>query len=425
MRRDELRELAEQEKRLHTQMLQLDEDARKEKRSFTAEEQEQFDKLCTDFESTRETRTRAEKLFVQEREVESTLGTPIEKRVGDFGDAATTFKEWKEQRNGGGRYEDQPEFRSAFWHYLGAQSTADLDVEEHRALSKGTTTAGGFAVPTGFYNQLINISRFMGSMGQLANEIITDSGETLQVPTVTAHGVMSWTGESAAYTPSDETFGQVSLAAYKGTTKIIVSEELLQDVSFDLEAYLANEFGERLGVGQNTAFIKGDGTNKPTGIIQTAGTASNLGADFAAAVGNATSFNYTALVSAIFTLPPQYRRGASFIVNDASARNLYLMQDTQNRPLWNVNVATTGPDTFLGYPIYTDPDMPAPAAGNISAVFGNWNRVYTVRRVRGLGIQRQNELHSDNGQVGFRAYERVDGKVVFPLAGIGLKHSAT
>jgi HK97 family phage major capsid protein len=78
---------------------------------------------------------------------------------------------------------------SAFWHYLGAQSTADLDVEEHRALSKGTTTAGGFAVPTGFYNQLINISRFMGSMGQLANEIITDSGETLQVPTVTAHGV--------------------------------------------------------------------------------------------------------------------------------------------------------------------------------------------------------------------------------------------
>jgi HK97 family phage major capsid protein len=425
MRRDELRELAEQEKRLHTQMLQLDEDARKEKRSFTAEEQEQFDKLCTDFESIRETRTRAEKLFVQEREVESTLGTPIEKRVGDFGDAATTFKEWKEQRNGGGRYEDQPEFRSAFWHYLGAQSTADLDVEEHRALSKGTTTAGGFAVPTGFYNQLINISRFMGSMGQLANEIITDSGETLQVPTVTAHGVMSWTGESAAFTPSDETFGQVSLGAYKGTTKIIVSEELLQDVSFDLEAYLANEFGERLGVGQNTAFIKGDGTNKPTGILQTTGTASNLGADFTAAVGNSTAFNYTALVSAIFTLPPQYRRGASFIVNDGSARNLYLMQDTQNRPLWSVNVASTGPDTFLGYPIYTDPDMPAPAANNVSMAFGNWNRVYTVRRVRGLGIQRQNELHSDNGQVGFRAYERVDGKVTFPLAGIGVKHSAT
>ncbi len=425
MRRDELRELAEQEKRLHTQMLQLDEDARKEKRSFTAEEQEQFDKLCADFEATRETRTRAEKLFVQEREVDSTLGTPIEKRVGDFADAPTSFKEWKEQRSGGGRVEDQPEFRSAFWHYLGASQIADLDVEEHRALSKGTTTAGGFAVPTSFYNQLINISRFMGSIAQLATEMVTDSGETLQIPSITAHGVGSWTAEAASYTPSDETFGQVSLGAYKSTTKIIVSEELLQDTAFDLEAYLAQEFGERLGVLQNTAFVKGDGTGKPTGIIQTAGTASNLGSDVTAATGNATTFNYTALVTAVFSLGYQYRAGASFIVSDQAARNLYLMVDSQNRPLWSVNVATTGPDTFLGYPIYTDPDMPAPGANNISMVFGNWNRVYRIRRVRGLGMQRQNELHSDNGQVGFRVFERVDGKVVLPAAGIGIKHSAT
>jgi hypothetical protein len=87
MRRDELRALVEQEKRLHTQMLQLDETARNEKRSFTAEEQEQFDKLCVDFESTRETRTRAERLWVQERDVEKTMATPIEKRIGDAGDA--------------------------------------------------------------------------------------------------------------------------------------------------------------------------------------------------------------------------------------------------------------------------------------------------------------------------------------------------
>jgi HK97 family phage major capsid protein len=167
--------------------------------------------------------------------------------------------------------------------------------------------------------------------------------------------------------------------------------------------------------------VKGDGSGKPQGVL-TSATASNLGSDVTAATGNATSFNYTALVTSVFSLPRQYRQNASFIVNDTSARNLYLMVDSQNRPLWNVNVATTGPDTFLGYPIYTDPDMPAPGAGNISAVFGDWARVYTVRRVRGLGMQRQNELHSDSGQVGFRAYERVDGRVLLAAAGIGLKH---
>jgi HK97 family phage major capsid protein len=369
MRRDDIRRLSEQRASVFAQMHKLNETSEKENRSLSAEETEQFDKMASDFEELKEREERATKLFMQERDVEKTMATPIEKRIGDAGDGPTSFMEWKEQRNGGGRLEDEPEYRSAYWHYLGARNQSDLDVEEHRALTKGTTTAGGFAVPTGFYNQLINISRFQGSMAQLANQIVTDSGETLQVPTVTAHGVMNWTAESGSFTPSDETFGQVSLGAYKGSTKIIVSEELLQDISFDLEAYLANEFGERLGVGQNTAFIKGDGTAKPTGILQTTGTASNLSADVTAATGNATSFNYTALVTSIFSLSPQYRRGASFIVNDTSARNLYLMVDSQNRPLWNVGgVANAGPDTFLGYPIYTDPDMPAPGANNISAV---------------------------------------------------------
>jgi hypothetical protein len=168
--------------------------------------------------------------------------------------------------------------------------------------------------------------------------MVTDSGETIQVPANTAHGTASWLAESGSFSPSDETFAQLSLGAYKASTKIIVSEELLQDSAFDLEAYLAREFGERLGVLENTAFIKGDGSGKPQGLL-TSNTASNLGSDVTAATGNATSFNYTALVTSVFSLPRQYRANASFIVSDQSARNLYLMVDSQNRPLWNVNVS--------------------------------------------------------------------------------------
>jgi predicted phage gp36 major capsid-like protein len=251
--------------------------------------------------------------------------------------------------------QDLPEVRSAYWKYLTVGSLSELDVEEQRALSRATGAAGNFLVPTDFYNQIIRALRFMGSVGQLATEYVTDNGDTIQVPANTAHGTASWTGENSAYTPSDETFAQVTLGAFKATSKIIISEELLQDSAF----------------------------------------------------------------------PPQYRANASFIVNDAAARNLYLMTDTQNRPLWNVNVATTGPDTFLGYPIYTDPDVPAPGVGNISVLFGDWKRTYVVRRVAGFSMQRQNELHSDNGQIGFRGQERVDGRVVLAAAGIALAHSAT
>jgi HK97 family phage major capsid protein len=422
MRRDDVRRLAEQQASLHADMLELNGATIKENRSFTAEESEKYDKMVKDFEELGEQRSRAEKLLVQDREVQHTLHTPVEQRVMGSGTAgADSLVEWRKAQ-GYVAKEDAPEYRDAFWHHLSANWT-ELDVEEQRALSKGTTTAGGFLVPTSMASDIIRSSRDMGAIAQLCNEIRTEGGETLNLPANTVHGTASWTAEAAGYTPSDETFANISLGAYKSTAKIIVSEELVQDSQFGLEGFLSTEFGERLGVLQNTAFVIGDGSAKPTGILATTATTNATLAT--AATGNSTSFTYSALVTAVFALPRQYRAGASFVVNDASARNLYLMLDSQNRPLWNVNVATTGPDTFLGYPIYTDPDLPAPGISVISLLFGNFKRGYTVRRANGIGMQRQNELHSDNGQIGFRAYERVDGKVTLAAAIIALKHSAT
>jgi len=421
MRRDDVRRLAEQEASLHADLLELNGVAEKEERNLSSDEQEKFDKMMADITDLRERRSRAEKLLVQDREVQKTLTTPMEQRIGEDNLLPATYEEYRTRKHGVAAW-DEPEVRSAYYRYM-VEGLDNLDVEEKRALSRATGAAGNFLVPTDFYDQVIRSLRFMGSVANLATEITTASGDSLQVPANTAHGTASWTSENSAYTPSDETFAQITLGANKATSKIIISEELLQDSAFPLDSFLAREFGERIGVLENTAYIKGSGTGQPQGLLSS-NTASNI-TTVTAAVGNTTSFSYSALVTAIFSLPPQYRADASFIVNDASARNLYLMVDGQQRPLWNVNVAQSGPDTFLGYPIYTDPDVPAPGVNNISVLFGNWKRTYMVRRVSGFSMQRQNELHSDNGQVGFRGYERVDGKVVLPAAGIAVAHSAT
>jgi hypothetical protein len=96
-----------------------------------------------------------------------------------------------------------------------------------------------------------------------------------------------------------------------------------------------------------------------------------------------------------------------------------------NRPLWNVNVSSTGPDTFLGYPIYSSPDLAAIGASAKFGIFGDINRGYRIRRVNGFSLQRQTELYSNNGQVGFRGFERVDGTVVNAAAMRVLQNSAT
>jgi HK97 family phage major capsid protein len=81
--------------------------------------------------------------------------------------------------------------------------------------------------------------------------------------------------------------------------------------------------------------------------------------------------------------------------------------------------------SLFARPVFVSPDFPVAAANARSAAFGDWNAAYTVRRVRGLGMQRQLEIHSDNGQIGYRIFERVDGRPVLTEAAVVLRNSAT
>lgn len=420
MRRDDLRALAESAANIHADMLALNKATLEEKRSFTAEEQEQYDKMRTEFEDVNEQRRRGEELFAQDQNVQHVLHTPVEQRTGVDNTMPTTFGEFRNSRRDKPWGPDEPEVRSAYYRYLIEGSVA-LDVEEQRALSRATGAAGNFLVPTDIADEIVRAERFLGGVEELTRQVVTESGETVNVPTNMTHGVATATAENAAYTPSDETFGQVALGANKVTTKIIVSEELIQDTGFPLDQFLAQEFGERIKTVKETAYISGSGTGQAQGLM----TVGNGIPTVTAATGNVTTLSYTALVTAIFTLPAQYRRNAQFVIGDAAARNLYLMVDGQQRPLWSVNVATTGPDTFLGYPIHTHPDVAAPAASARSMLFGDIARTYWSRQVRGYSVQRQDELHSDNGQIGFRAQQRYDGKVVNPNASVIIINSAT
>ena len=77
--------------------------------------------------------------------------------------------------------------------------------------------------------------------------------------------------EEAAYTLSDDAFGQASLSAYKVGTAIKISEELLNDAAFDLPAYITKEFARRIGAKEEEAFFIGAGAGKPTGIFNATG----------------------------------------------------------------------------------------------------------------------------------------------------------
>ena len=61
------------------------------------------------------------------------------------------------------------------------------------------------------------------------------------------------------------------------------------------------------------------------------------------------------------------------------------------------------------------PYAPAVAAGAKSVLFGDLN-YYWIGDREGITFRRLNELYAGNGQVGFLASKRLDGKTVLPEA---------
>ena len=302
---------------------------------------------------------------------------------------------------------DLPDVRLAVYKWI-VEGKESLDSEEYRVLSKAAS-GGGFFVPTDLADQIVRAMRFLpGGVGVLARTLTTSTGDLINVPLDLTHGTASWIAESGSYTPSDETITNGTLSAYKAGTKIIVSEELLTDSAFDLTSFLGTEFGERIGALAEAAFISGVGTTQPTGITDASSSVSAA----TLPAGYVTTLAWAGLAAAVYSVPAQYRANASVLLSDSFFIKIVGTQDSTGAPLWNPSTAAGAPDTLAGFPVYTHPNLAAVGANAKAGIVGDFNRGYWIRRVNGIYMQRQNELHSDSGQVGFRAYLRMDGKVV-------------
>ncbi len=142
-----------------------------------------------------------------------------------------------------------------------------------------------------------------------------------------------------------------------------------------------------------------------------------------AATGSATGFKLADVRSVWAALPEAYKLNASWIMSPSAFASLANLTDSAGAlvlpSLHNEN------PTLYSRPVLQSPELPAAAANARSVVVGDFQAGYAVRRVRGLGVQRQSELHSDSGQIGYRLFSRVDGRVVLADALRILVNSAT
>lgn len=297
------------------------------------------------------------------------------------------------------------EYRNAFWQVM--RNKAGFEVKN--ALQVGTDSEGGYLVPDEFEHTLVQALEEENIFRGLATTIQTSSGDR-KIPVVATKGEASWVDEEGTIPESDDAFGQVSIGAYKLATMIKVSEELLNDSVFDLENYIAVEFGRRIGNKEEEAFFIGDGVGKPTGVLDATG-----GGQLGSTTSGVTSISFDEIMDLFYSLKSPYRKNATFLMNDSTVKAIRKLKDGNGQYIWQPSMTAGTPDMVLNRPILTSTYMPEIAAGNKTVVFGDF-KYYWIADRQGRSFKRLNELFAVTGQVGFVATQRVDGKLILPEA---------
>ena len=360
---------------------------------LSAEDAATYDSMEADMVNLGREIERLERQSAIDRELSQPVGKPLTARPEPGADQGKT-----------GTATD--EYKAAFWRTMRAKSVPH---EVLNALQVGVESEGGYLAPDEYQRTLIEALEEQNIFRQLAHVISTSSGDR-KIPVVASKGTASWIDEEAAYPESDDSFGQVSISAYKLATMIKVSEELLNDSVFDLPSYIAREFARRIGAAEEEAFFTGNGTGKPTGILNTTG-----GAETGVTAASATAITMDEVMDLYYSLRAPYRRNAVFIMNDSTVKAIRKLKNGNGDYLWQPSLTAGQPDTLLGRPVYTSGYMPAIAAGNKTILFGDLGYYWVADR-QGRSFKRLNELYAATGQVGFLASQRVDGKLVLAEA---------
>ena len=355
-----------------------------------------YDKMEQDVMNLGKEIERLERQAAIDAELSKATSTPLTGKPG--------AKMGKDETEKTGRASD--EYKGSFWNAMRVKAPMPSVLN---ALQEGTDSEGGYLVPDEFERTLVEALEEENVFRTLAHVIKTSSGDR-KIPVVASKGSASWVDEEGAYQESDDAFSQVSIGAYKLGTMIKVSEELLADSVFDLEAYISKEFARRIGAREEESFFNGDGKGKPLGILAAAG-----GAEVGVTAASATAITADEVIDLFYSLKAPYRKNAVWVLNDATVKQIRKLKDTTGQYLWQPSLVAGTPDTILGRPVKTSAFMPTAAAGAKTIAFGDF-KYYWIADRQGRTFKKLSELYAANGQVGFMGTQRVDGKLILPEA---------
>jgi len=240
----------------------------------------------------------------------------------------------------------------------------------------------------------------------------------IDIPRRSTTASASFIGEVATRTETtNPDYTLVNIPAYELYARADISRQLIEDAEFNIEQEMALEFGEQFGVAEGTAFVGGNGTGQPTGLLDSSAGIDGVNAN----EDSAGTLQVEDLFDLAYGVKAEYARNGAWMLNRATLPLIRAFETSAGGYIWAPSIAPGDPATILGSPYVEATDMDAPSAGTFGTgaqpiIFGDLRRAYTIVDRTGVEIQRDPYTLAANGQVRYIARKRVGGKVMIAEA---------
>jgi len=307
-----------------------------------------------------------------------------------------------------GRPEAGDEYKEAFSAYVKRG--------EEKALSIGSNPDGGYLVPSETENEITKRLTAVSPIRAIAS-VRAVSSSVYKKPVSLTGPATGWVAETGARTETTSpTIDALDFPTAELYAMPAATAAFLDDAAVDVGAWLADEVNAAFAEQETSAFVSGNGTNKPKGFLAETQVAESSWAwekigYLATGVSGAWPSDDPSdkLIDLVYTLKAGYRQNASWVMNRKTQGAVRKFKDADGNYLWQPGVTAGAKPTLLGFELVEAETMPDIGAGTTPIAFGDFRRGYLVVDRTGVNVLR--DPYTAKPYVLFYTTKRVGGGV--------------
>ena len=272
------------------------------------------------------------------------------------------------------------------------ESLGDFETHERKALSDGVHASGGYAVPEIIGREIERLEKKFSPVRNLVK--VVQAGSPSYKELVNIRGTTAgWVGESGSRSETQTSeFCEVSPTHGELYAYPQASEWVVADAFFNVGQWLAEEVAQQFAVEEGEVVIRGNGSNKPTGMLHNAPTARDdfnspyRDNEYQYVDGDSDSpFTVTGdgIIATYFKLNSAYRANSTWVLNSSTASFVRQLNDLNGQYLWQQGLTEGQPALLLGRPVVfweqlDNIDSTGGAAATYPMAIGDWRRAYLL-----------------------------------------------